>query len=115
MPSQGRADHSDTGSRRADIVPGDIEGKSCDEQVTWTIEEHFRDNDYTVKPNTPYKGGWITRYYGQPEDDIHAIQIEVNRDLYMNEKTFERNDSSMQQLAQSCAQLIPKLSTIELG
>ena len=115
MPSQGRADHSDTGSRRADIVPGNIEGESCINQVTWTVEEHFRENDFTVKTNNPYSGGWITRHYGRPDQDIHAIQIEVNRDLYMNEDNFERKREPMQRLSDACVALISQLAELELG
>ena len=115
MPSMGRSGHTDTGSRRADIVPGDVEGKSCDSSVTWTVEKHFRKKGYSVAANQPYKGGWITRSFGTPGDNVHAIQIEVNRDLYMDEKTFVIKDRGLERLAKACSELIPKLAELPLG
>ena len=45
---------------------------------------------YRVKRNVPYAGGFITRYYGQPTKGVHALQIEINRSLYMDELTIQR-------------------------
>jgi N-formylglutamate amidohydrolase len=114
MPSRGRQKHSDTGRRRADIVPGDLEGTSCSRMVRWSVEQHYREANYTVTPNDPYQGGWITRHYGNPDDDVHAIQIEVNRDLYMNEETFEIDDEGLERLRTTCASLLPRLTKIDL-
>jgi N-formylglutamate amidohydrolase len=44
---------------------------------------------YSVTRNSPYAGGFTTRRYGHPENGVHALQIEVNRALYMDEKTLE--------------------------
>jgi len=114
MPSQGRQGHSDPGRRRADIVPGDIDGESCARIVRWTVVQHFRDEGFSVKPNDPYKGGWITRHYGEPDDDVHAVQIEVNRDLYMDEESFAIKADGLEQLRRSCKSLLPKLAELEL-
>lgn len=115
MPSEGRQKHSDPGRRRADIVPGDVDGNSCARMVRWTVVQHYREADYSVKPNDPYKGGWITRHYGQPEADVHALQIEVNRDLYMDEESFEIKDAGLGKLREHCADLLPKLADIDVG
>lgn len=114
MPSRGRSGHSDPGSRRADIVPGNVDGTSCDVTLTWTVEEHFRDRSFSVKTNEPYKGGWITRHYGRPRDDVHAIQIEVNRDLYMNERTFAIDPRGLQRVRTACASLLEKLVDMDV-
>ena len=45
---------------------------------------------YTVAHNKPYAGGFITEHYGRPGRALHAIQIEINRGLYMNERTLQR-------------------------
>ena len=45
---------------------------------------------YTVAHNKPYAGGFITEHYGRPAQRLHALQIEVNRGLYMNERTFQK-------------------------
>lgn len=114
MPSTGRSDHSDTGTRRADIVPGDVSGTSCATRITRTVENHFRQNGCAVSTNDPYQGGWITRYYGNPDEDVHAIQIEINRDLYMNEKTFEPDREGLSELRQTCTGLLEKIADLSL-
>lgn len=113
MPSMGRSGHTDTGMRRADVVPGDVEGTSCDPAITWAIERHFKRHGYSVAVNKPYKGGWITRFFGRPRSRVHAIQIELNRDLYMDETTFERRTFSMARLAQTCVDVIPELAGLK--
>lgn len=113
MPSMGRKGHNDPGRRRAEIVPGDVEGESCDRTLRWMVEEHFRDQGFSVRSNEPYKGGFITRNYGQPDRGVHAIQIEVRRDLYMNERTFAIHPDGMKRLAEACAALIPKCGELD--
>ncbi len=114
MPSMGRSGHTDPGSRRADIVPGDVEGTSCADAVRMTVESHFRSNGYSVATNKPYKGGWITRHFGEPEENVHAIQIEVNRDVYMNEKTFKIREKNMARLNDVCSALVELMGTLKL-
>lgn len=114
MPSRGRSGHTDPGSRRADIVPGDIDGASCASNLSNLLVDHFKTEGFSVKPNTPYKGGFITRHFGQPADHIHAIQIEINRELYMNERTFEIKAHGLERLRKSCAALLPKLGELQL-
>jgi len=45
---------------------------------------------YLVRRNDPYAGGFITRQYGRPADDVHVLQIEIARALYMDEARIER-------------------------
>lgn len=85
MPSVGRATHTDPGHRRADVVPGNNRGKSCGQALTDLVMGHFKGRGYGVALNDPYAGGWITRNYGRPAEGVHAIQIELNRALYLHE------------------------------
>jgi N-formylglutamate amidohydrolase len=101
-------------NRRADVVPGDLDGRSCDTSITRAVAHHFRESGYSVRANDPYKGGWITRHYGNPARSVHAIQIEVNRDLYMDEKTFRADIKGLKRLAEACGGLIPTLARLEL-
>ena len=114
MPSQGRRGHSDPGSWRADIVPGDVEGTSCASLVRDMVAQHFRREGFSVRPNDPYKGGWITRHYGRVDQGVHAIQIEVNRRLYMDELTYAQDALGMTRLRQACAALLPLFQGLEL-
>ena len=47
----------------------------------------------TVRRNNPYAGGFITSHYGKPYENVHSLQIEINRSLYMDEAKIERLDN----------------------
>ena len=76
---------------RADVVLGDRYGTSCVAAVVETIESTLRSQGYSVSRNKPYAGGFITEHYGNPAAGLHAIQLELNRALYMDERRFERS------------------------
>jgi N-formylglutamate deformylase len=78
---------------RADVVLGDRYGTSCVAAVAETIESTLRAQGYSVSRNKPYAGGFITEHYGNPAAGLHAIQLELNRALYMDERHFERSPS----------------------
>jgi N-formylglutamate amidohydrolase len=79
-------------SSRPDIVLGDRYGASCDVKVTRGLRAIFAEASYEVHLNRPYAGGFITEHYGRPHRGVHALQIEVNRALYLDEATFERSE-----------------------
>jgi N-formylglutamate deformylase len=78
---------------RPDIVLGDRYGTSCVSVVAETIEATLREKGYVVSRNKPYAGGFITEHYGNPTAGLHAIQLEINRALYMDERRYERSPS----------------------
>lgn len=86
MPSLGLARE---GGRRTDIVLGDRFGTSCSGALTDRVEAQLRAAGYHVIRNKPYAGGFITEHYGEPLSGRHALQVEINRALYMDEKTLE--------------------------
>ena len=60
---------------------------------TWfwaIVTERF---GYEVHRNRPYAGGFITEHYGHPATHRHALQIEVNRSIYMDEGSLRRKPS----------------------
>ncbi len=71
-----------------DITIGDKYGRACATHVSVAIASYFRDRNYHVSLNQPYSGGFITTHYGKPTKAQHAVQIEINRKLYMDEKKF---------------------------
>lgn len=75
----------------ADIVLGDRFGSSCDPRLMNRLERVFRNHGLTVTRNAPYAGGYTTRRYGRPKRGIHAVQIEINRGLYMDEQQVTRS------------------------
>jgi len=90
MPSVGGPMDRDPGMRRVDFVLGDCHGASCGPALVETVETYLVGLGYVVTRNLPYAGGYVTRHYGRPERGVHALQIEVNRALYMDEERIER-------------------------
>jgi N-formylglutamate deformylase len=94
---------------RADVVLGDRYGTSCTAIVSDVIDATLRSLGYTVSRNRPYAGGFITEHYGNPAAGLHAIQVELNRSLYMDERrysrsaTFERVAADIETLAERLA------------
>lgn len=78
------------GKKGVDIILGDCHGSSCHPSIMNTALESLTKAGFSVKRNNPYAGGFITQHYGKPYENVHAIQIEINRSLYMNEKALER-------------------------
>jgi N-formylglutamate deformylase len=98
---------------RADIVLGDRYGTSCVAGVTDVIETTLHDLGYLVSRNKPYAGGFITEHYGNPPAGLHAIQLEINRALYMDERKFEPI-ASFGQLATDLEALADRIALIPL-
>jgi len=96
---------------RADIVLGDRYGTSCVAGVTDLVETTLHDLGYSVSRNKPYAGGFITEHYGNPPAGLHAIQLEINRALYMDERQFEPI-ASFGQLASDLEALADRLALI---
>ena len=72
-----------------DMVLGDRFGASCSGLVTQKVERELTALGYRVARNAPYAGGYTTEHYGRPNRRTHALQIEINRGLYLNEGTLE--------------------------
>ncbi|MGB6230902.1 MAG: N-formylglutamate amidohydrolase, partial [Litorimonas sp.] len=76
------------GSRRPDIVLGDRYGRSCDPQTLSTLRQMLQREGFSVAVNYPYAGGYVTEHYGRPDNGVEVVQVEINRDLYVNPVTF---------------------------
>jgi N-formylglutamate deformylase len=112
MPSVGKATHADPGKRRADVVPGDRRGQACAPAVTEAATAHFRAAGLSVAVNDPYMGGDTTRRLGRPAESIHALQVELNRDLYMDEETFAPRQPGFDRLKALCEALVDRLGDL---
>ena len=76
-----------------DIVLSDCYGKATDREILDQTENAFKEQGFRVSINQPFSGGFITKHYGDPILNQDAIQIEINRSLYMNELKIEKADS----------------------
>jgi len=75
------------GTRRPDVILGDRCGVSCHPETVDFIRVLFESRGYGVTGNSPYAGGYAASDYGRPMEGIEAVQIEINRDLYVNPVT----------------------------
>ncbi len=94
---------------RPDFIIGDRFGMSCRADLSEAAIMHLAARGYTVAHNKPYAGGFITEHYGRPARGIHALQIEINRSLYMNETKLVPNegyDQTRNDLTELAAMLI---------
>ena len=112
MPSIGGPMDRDPGLLRLDFVLGDAHGRSCAPAVTEAVADVLADQGYRVACNSPYAGGFTTRHYGRPGEGVHALQIEINRALYMNEERVERLPG-LAPLAGQMRQVIEALARID--
>lgn len=79
------------GTLRPDFVLGDRDGTTAEAGFTESVARFLRDKGYEVAINDPYKGMELIRANGDPAQDRHSMQIEVNRRLYMDEISREPN------------------------
>jgi N-formylglutamate amidohydrolase len=78
------------GGRRPEVVLGDRFGVACGRWLIEAAETAFTAAGFAVVRNTPFAGGYITQAYGRPHQGVHALQIEIDRSLYMDEVRIER-------------------------
>jgi len=87
MPATVRA--QDNGIQ-ADFIVGDRFGSSASRDVTAAVVEAIMSLGYDVVTNKPYAGGFITEHYGRPAKHLHALQIEISRGIYFDEKLMRK-------------------------
>ncbi len=90
MPHDALASAPRVRGKRPDIILGDRFGAAC---ARWVIDAAtclFTDAGFVVARNAPFAGGYITQHYGRPSRGVHALQIEVDRRLYMDERAMTR-------------------------
>lgn len=107
MPSA--AARAAPGPGGCDIVLGDRYGAACDGLLTRRVEHWLQQCGYRVARNAPYAGGFTTEHYGAPRRGVHALQIELNRALYMDETTLTPRDG-LEELRKNLAHLTEQLA-----
>lgn len=118
MPSKGTSGHRDPGQTRADVVVSDCEGTSCEKEFLELVCEAYEMTGLSVSVNWPYGGGRVTEAYGKPALGQHAIQVELNRALYMDEKSkqliAEKAQALTGKLTQAVRHIYDQLPDIQL-
>ena len=112
MPSaaaaQGRS------GKGCDLVLGDRFGASCSPLLTRLVEQQLEAMGYRTARNAPYAGGYTTEHYGKPAKGIHALQIEINRSLYLDEETMQPTEG-LKRLAGDIERLTQALAQADWG
>lgn len=80
-----------SGLRRPEVVVGDRYGTSASEEIVSGIQAAFEAVGLRVVRNTPFAGAYIVQTYGRPQAGHHAVQVEIDRSLYMNEREIRPN------------------------
>lgn len=95
--------------RPCDMVLGDRFGAACSSLLPARVDRELEALGYRVARNTPYAGGYTTEFYGRPARRTHALQVEINRSLYLDEATlaptagFDRLKADLERLTESLA------------
>lgn len=91
MPHEAIEAMGHCGGQKPEVVLGDRFGAAASAEVMDQIEEAFIGAGLTVSRNAPFAGAYITQAYGRPSRRQHAVQVEIDRALYMNEDKIEPN------------------------
>ncbi|MEO0401484.1 MAG: N-formylglutamate amidohydrolase [Pseudomonadota bacterium] len=91
MPHEAMDGVARGGMVRPDVVLGDRFGAAADGEIVDQIEAAFAEAGFTVARNAPFAGAYVTQAYGRPSRRQHAIQVEIDRALYMNERLIKPN------------------------
>ncbi|MDB4944928.1 MAG: N-formylglutamate deformylase [Labilithrix sp.] len=112
MPSAGRGgDPREPPHVRADVVPGTRGRTSASRRLIDAVDAHARAGGLSVAHDDPYQGGYTTQHYGRPERNVHVVQVELARRLYMDEPSLQKN-GGFGALEQWCASLVEVLGAV---
>lgn len=99
-----------------DMILGNNDETTADPKLIQTALTSLKSGKYGVNHNTPFKGGHITRYFGKPENNVHALQLEMNKILYMDDTELlfdeERANEMRTVLKHTFEQLIETLNKL---
>jgi N-formylglutamate deformylase len=96
-------------------VPGSLGRSSAHPALIDLVDRHFRAAGLSVRHDEPYRGGYTTAHYGRPREGQHAIQIELNRALYMDELTCRQKPGDFERLQRVLEALLVQLGTLKVS
>ena len=114
MPHEAMDGVARSGMRRPDVVLGDRFGAAASAEVVDRVEAAFASAGFVVTRNTPFAGAYITQAYGRPGRGQHAVQVEIDRALYMNE-TLIRPNGVFDQVRDALRQVVGEIAQIGQG
>ena len=115
MPSRARVGPRGSFARRADVVPGSRGFTSAAPVVIEMPAKLARARGWTTAHDSPYRGGFTTGHYGRPSEHLHAVQVELSRRLYMDERSLERKRGAFEETRDFCGALVRALGALSVG
>jgi len=94
---------------RIDICLGNLFEQSCPNKISFFVENEFSKREYYVAKKRPYSGAFITFNYCEPRKQIHTLQLEINREIYVDEVNLRKNDN-FQQVSYDVSKVITSLA-----
>ena len=91
MPHEAMDGVARGGMTRPNVVLGDRFGAAADGEIMDQVEAAFAAAGFAVARNAPFAGAYVTQAYGRPSRNQHAVQVEIDRSLYMNERLIRPN------------------------
>jgi N-formylglutamate amidohydrolase len=92
MSSTANTVSADAGQERPEFCIGDRHGTTCNDEFSTLVADTLAGMGYRVTRNDPYPGAWSVARHGHPERGIHSVQIEIRKNLYMDERTLSRTE-----------------------
>lgn len=116
MPHEAIKSATRRGTPRAEIVLGDRFGAAANSDVVDQIEAAFKGAGLRVARNAPFAGAYVTQRYGRPSRHQHAVQVEIDRALYLDEQTIQPNSNfeNFQRMISAIAKEIVQIGAIKL-
>lgn len=111
MPHEAMDGVARGGGKRPDVVLGDRFGAAANQEIVDRIEGAFSNAGFTVTRNAPFAGAYIAQAYGRPSKSQHAIQVEIDRSLYMNERKIEPN-ARFEEMQRILREVVSDVATI---
>ena len=85
---------------------GTWDGRSCDAGIASDVISIAENSSFDTVVNARFQGGYITRHYGQPAKNVHAIQLELAQRAYMDEATRNYNDAKASKLRDTLERML---------
>jgi N-formylglutamate deformylase len=102
------------GDQRADVVPGTLGRTSAHPRFIDLVDAHARQVGFSVMHDDPYRGGFTTQHYGRPAANVHVVQVELARRLYMDELSLQQRQGPFERLRSWCGELVANLGRAAL-
>jgi N-formylglutamate amidohydrolase len=97
-----------------DVVLGDRYGISAAASLMRAAERMFERHGFSIARNSPYAGGYTTHLYGRPGRGVHALQVEINRSLYLDEERVAR-DAKFAEVQTRIARVVADLMAMDVS